>query len=145
MKQDNIQFIINPDEINKYFEDFEHKSPFNLYKCFKEISKEYKMNGKELYYFLSLEIKTAYENLKTNDYFYRSKIHYKIAIIKYRMKDDTSNHGKSKGWRIIALIDEINGLFYLLEMYKHSKGKDNLTNDEKNKIKLFCDEYAMNV
>lgn len=61
------------------------------------------------------------------------------------MKDRNNNSGKSKGWRIIALVDDENNIFYLLDLYSHSQGKDNLSYNEEKKIRLLCDEYAENV
>lgn len=96
----------------------------------------------EFYSKLTRELSVAIKNLKDNDFIYHNNVFYYIAVIKFRMKDDNSNFGKSKGWRVVAIIDNINGIFILLDFYKHSKGKDNLTENEKKIVKEMCDEYA---
>lgn len=146
MQQKIKSFIVDPDILDKIFIAFENKSPFNLKKSIKNIMNEYSINDvKEFYVYLSLELNVAYSNAKQSNYIYHNKKYFKIAIIKLRMKDRNNNSGKSKGWRIIALVDDENNIFYLLDLYSHSQGKDNLSYNEEKKIRLLCDEYAENV
>ena len=143
MQNNKVLFHVDPDTINEIFHDFLHKSPFNLKNSIKAMMKEYNYKEKELFYGqLVLELQASYRNVKQSNYIYHNGNYYKIAILKYRMQDLNSNSGKSSGWRVIALIDELNGIYYLLDLYKHSKGKDNLTNKELTDVKAFCDEYA---
>lgn len=108
--------------------------------------KEYNnLDYSDFYVRLALDLENAYKTIKKSNYLYRSKNNFNIVILKYRMKDVNSNKGKSAGWRIIALVDEINQIFYLLDLYKHSNGKENLRDDEFSKLKLLCDEYAKEV
>ena len=143
MQQSITHFIIDAEEIDNIFNSFTHKSPFNLKKSIKVIMKEYNYSDyNDFYAHLFLEIQTAYKDVKPKNYIYHNGKYYKIAILKYRMQDISSNSGKSKGWRIVALVDEENNLFFLLDLYKHSNGKDDLTPDENKKVRLLCDEYA---
>lgn len=41
--------------------------------------------------------------------------------------------------------DEINKVLYLLSIYKHSKGKNDLTPEENKKVRLLCDEYVNSI
>ena len=143
MQYNNLKFIIDADIIEKIFSTFNSKSPFNLKKSIKSMLKEYNnLDYSDFYVRLALDLEKAYKTIKNSNYLYRSKNNFNIVILKYRMKDVNSNKGKSAGWRIIALVDEINQIFYLLDLYKHSNGKENLSNDEISKLKLLCDEYA---
>lgn len=146
MQNHNVSFVIDPNKLDEYFSDFSHKSPFNLYKSIKSIKKE--LNIKEdskLFEYLVLELNSVYKDIRQKDYIYHNNKCYKIAIIKFRMQDDKNNRGKSSGWRVIALIDDVNSIFYLLDLYKHSKGKDNLTIIENRMLKEMCDEYANSI
>ena len=146
MQQKIINFIVEPDKLDNIFKDFLHKSPFNLKKSIRIMMKDYNfIDENNFYYNLTLELNSAYKEVKPKDYIYHNGKCYKIAILKFRMQDASSNSGKSKGWRVISLVDEKNDLFFLLNLYKHSQGKDDLTPIENRKIRLFCDEYADNV
>ena len=146
MQQSITNFIIDVEELDNIFSTFDHKSPFNLKRSIKEIMKEYNYSDyTDFYAHLALEIQTAYKDVRPKNYIYHNGKNYKIAVLKYRMQDISSNSGKSKGWRIVALIDEDNDVFFLLDLYKHSKGKDDLTPDENKKVRLLCDEYANSI
>lgn len=109
----------------------------------KEMMKEYNYKDQnDFYAHLVLELQNAYKEVNSKNYIYHNGKCFKIAIMKYRMQDISSNSGKRKGWRVVALIDEKNDLFFLLDLYKHSNGKDDLTPDENKKVRLLCDEYA---
>ena len=143
MQNAEIDFIVEPKIINEIFNDFKHKSPFNLEKIIKDYIKQYKIQDEtQFFVLLSQELKSAYKHISNRHYIYHSHSFYSVVIIKYRMSDFTQNKGKSSGFRVVALVDEINKLFYLLDLYKHSDGKDNLTPDEKTKLKELCDEYT---
>ena len=145
MQQNITVFIVNPDKIDEIFKDFIHKSPFSLKKSIKTMMKYYKLDDNDFYCQLSLELSSSYKDVKPKNYIYHNGKYFKIAILKYRMMDYQSNSGKSKGWRIVALVDELNNYFYLLDLYKHSQGKDDLTPDENKKVRQLCDEYADNI
>lgn len=146
MQYNNLKFIVDTDKIEEIFSTFNSKSPFNLKKSIKSMLKEYNnLDYSDFYVRLALYLENAYKTIKKSNYLYRSKNNFNIVILKYRMKDINSNKGKSAGWRIIALVDEINQIFYLLDLYKHSNGKENLRDDEFSKLKLLCDEYAKEV
>ncbi len=146
MQQNITDFIVNPDVLNEFFSGFVNKSPFNLKKSIKAMMKDYlSISELDFYIYLTMEIKSAYKEAKQKNYIYHNGKYYKIAIIKFRMIDENSNSGKSKGWRVIGLVDELNNLFFLLDLYKHSLGKDDLTPNENKKVRLFCDEYVNNV
>ena len=144
MQQSCLYFIVDPNKIEEIFSSFEHKNPFSLKSQYKEYRKYIGKNisDEEFINYLAIEIQVAYKNVKSGDYIYHNGNNYKVAILKFRANDIKSNKGKSGGWRVVALVDEINSFFYLLCLYKHSKGKDNLDNIEKQKVCQLCDEYV---
>ena len=97
---------------------------------------------KTFFIILASELNAVYKSIKTSDFIYHNKENYKIGILKCRMADDKHNKGKSYGWRVIALIDDINSIFILLSIYMHSKGKNDLTPIENKKVRELCDEYV---
>lgn len=146
MQQNITNFIIDPQDIEDIFDTFVHKNPFSLKKEYKNFKKEYAALDDVMFLgLLSLEIQAAYKNAKQSNYIYHNKNQHKIAIIKFRIRDVKSHSGKSNGWRAIALVDEINNIFYLLSLYKHSNGKDNLTSQEKREVRDLCDEYSESI
>ena len=142
MQNETYDYILKPEDIKKYLSDFKHKSPFNLRNSIKIMMKEYNILEDYFYTHLVNELSAAFKITKAKDYIYHNGKYYKIAIIKFRMQDEKANSGKSNWWRIVALIDGLNRIFYLLDLYKHSQGKDNLTAIEIKKLKELCDEYA---
>lgn len=137
-----INFIIDPKEIDNIFKDFKQGNPFTLKNNLKKVQKKYLFDDQELYSTLAQELQVAYKNIKRNDIIYESKKNIKIAILKFRMPGLDSKTSKRDGFRIVSLIDKENDMFYLLDIYSHSQGKDNLTDTEKNKVKKLCEEYA---
>lgn len=136
-------FVVDSDIIDEFFNAFNNKNPFTLKSEIKTFRKIYgKISDEEFNGLFANEISAAYKSVKPGDYIYHNSKRYRIAILKFRMKDGKSNAGKSAGWRIVSLVDEENDLFILLSIYKHSQGKDNLTDSEKNAVKALCDEYA---
>lgn len=133
-------FIVNPEDVKNVFNGFENGNPFSLKSSIKKIQKKY--NVEDFYIILGRELQVAYKNIKRNDIFYESKNNIKIAILKFRMAGLDSRTSKRDGYRIVSLIDRVNNIFYLLDIYSHSQGKDNLTDSEKNKVRKLCDEYA---
>lgn len=133
---------VEPQDIENIFNDFDCKNPFSFKKEYKEYRKNYsEKTDKEFEALLALELQSAYKNAKPSNYIYHNKKQHKISLIKLRIKDAKANSGKSGGWRVIALVDELNNIFYLLSLYKHSKGKDDLTPQENKKARELCDEY----
>ncbi|MDY4788925.1 MAG: hypothetical protein SO253_06470 [Bacilli bacterium] len=130
-----VSYIVIPKQIDEIFKNFKNKNPFNLKSRLKIIKKKYKnIDDDSFYEKLILEINTCCKNGKSI-VIYSSPINNKINIIKFRMKDSSIPFGKSYGWRLIALLDEVNDLFYLLDIYSHSEGKDNIDANEKKSIK----------
>ncbi len=146
-KFDDYSFLIDSELNTTYFAELEHKNPFHLNAELKTYIKSLKcqINIEDIKVELALEIQVTLKNTSKIIKLYEAKNNYKICIIKFRMADDKSNLGKSSGWRIIALMDDNNKIFYLLSIYKHSLGKDNITKDEKNKLKALCDDYSNNI
>lgn len=142
MQQTIIRFIIDPLQIEDIFKNFIHKNPFSLKSEYKFFRKYFQgISEEEIIGNLSLEIQSSIKGINPKNYFYYCKKQHKIAIVKFRIKDVKSNSGKSGGWRVVALVDYTNNLFYLLSLYKHSCGKDNLTSQEKIGVKNLCEEY----
>lgn len=146
MQQNVCSFIVSPDQIEEIFSEFTHRNPFSYKKEYKDYKKNFRsMSDNEFEGLLSNELQAAYKNAKPGDYIYHNDKKFKVAILKFRKKDDISNSGKSGGWRLIALVDEINKVLYLLSIYKHSKGKNDLTPEENKKVRLLCDEYVNSI
>lgn len=143
MANAEFSFLVKPKDVDEVFEDFQHKSPFNLESCIKNYRKKHKINDESQFFaMLSQEIESAYKHIKKSDYIYHNMVFYNVVIVKFRMGDKNENKGTSDGHRVVALVDEINKIFYLLYLYKHSEGKDDLTPSEKTELKQLCDEYA---
>ena len=144
MQQNVINFIVEPDDIDYVFSSFKHKNPFSLKSEYKEYRKYLgiKISDEEFAVLLASELQAAYKNVKQGDYIYHNNLKFRIAILKFRKDDAKSKRGKSAGWRVIALVDEINEYFYLLSIYSHGQGKLNLSDIEKTKVRELCDEYA---
>lgn len=135
--------VVRAEEVEDIFSEHNLVNPFNLKKSIKQMMKDYNIiNENELYHNLSLELRSAFCNISDKNSIYFSTINRKVGIMKIRMIDEASNSGKSKGYRIVGLFDGINNIFYLLEMYKHSKGKDDLTPKESKALRKLCDDYA---
>ena len=64
-----------------------------------------------------------------------------ISIVKFRIKDEKSNRGKSGGFRVVGLVDKANDLFVVLSIYRHSEGKDNISEEMKNYYRKVCAAY----
>lgn len=141
-----MNFVVDSRLIDKYFGALENKNPFNLEKALKEVRKKSRINSNDNFIgVLTERIQVAYKQVNQRNILYKSKTNQFIVILKFRMEDDSNNSGKSKGWRIISLVDNDNDFFYLLNIYSHSQGKDNLTNSEMKSLKLLCDEYAKEI
>lgn len=144
MQQNIVNFIVKPDDIDYVFSSFEHKNPFSLKNEYKDYRKHtgLKVSDDDFAVLLASELQVAYKNVKPGDYIYHNDKQFRIAILKFRTDDFKSKKGKSSGWRVIALVDELNNYFYLLSIYSHSQGKANLSDIEKRKVRELCDEYA---
>ncbi len=139
---ENYNYLIDVETIEEFISKFDNKSPFSLKKEFKEYKKVNNFkNDSECVNLLALEIDSALVMSDNSNIIYSCE-RYTIAIIKLRIKDESSNRGKSGGWRIIGLVDKIEKLFVLLSIYRHSSGKDDLSPYEKSQLRCFCDEYA---
>ncbi|MBD5390743.1 hypothetical protein HDR67_01915 [bacterium] len=146
MQQNITEFIIDPNDIEDIFKDLAHKNPFSTKTAYKDFRKEYgEFGDTDFKGLLTAELQAAYKKVKPGDYIYHCKKEFRIAIVKFRIKDAKANCGKSGGWRVVALADEVNGFFYLLALYKHSKGKDDLTQQEKKKVREMIEEYAKSI
>jgi hypothetical protein len=143
--QNNVtDFIIDSEMIDKFFENYNNKNPFHLKAELKELYKSSNIQSyKDFIAHLGDEIQAAYINSKKGDYIYHCNQNFRIAILKFRMKDISTNSGKSSGLRIVALIDEISNLCIVLSLYKHSKGNDNITKEEHERLKKLCNEYIL--
>lgn len=63
---------------------------------------------------------------------------------KIRVDDEKRNNGKSKGFRCIVLVDNINRYGFILHLYRHAHGEDeNISAKEKNKLRILVDEYII--
>lgn len=138
-----VAFFVNPNKIEEIFSEFNEKNPFSLRSEYKDYIKS--VNTKDVDICeanLADEIKTAYHVSTIHNVLYFSSISRSVFVLKLRIKDEAANSGKSNGWRVIGLVDIINGIFYLFSIYKHSFGKDNLSPNEVKAMRNICDEYA---
>lgn len=141
MEVNNI--IINPKVIDKLICEINEDLPFNLNKALKEIKKNYNIkNDLEFTLKLAEQIKCCLKLIKRSDYLYTANS-FKLGILKFRSDDASQNKGKSSGYRIIGLIDEINSIFILFYIYKHSEGIDNINKKDLQKLKEICDKYSL--
>ena len=139
--QVDLTYLVSLKDIDEFLNSFENHSPFSLkneYKnftkkcCFSSIQKAEENLAKEIK--VSIE-KYGYDTIYKID-------NSKVAIVKLRIRDESSNRGKSGGWRIIGLIDNFELLFILLSIYNHSSGKDDITPNEKKALREMCIEYS---
>ncbi len=66
----------------------------------------------------------------------------KANYAKIRVADVKHDYGKSSGYRCIVLVDCVHNCAFLLHIYKHGQGKDDeLTKEDKNKLRKLVDEY----
>ncbi len=64
-----------------------------------------------------------------------------VLCIKMRCKDHKIDKGKSSGYRVIILLDKQSSYAFILNIYKHKKRKDNLTEHEKQELKILANKY----
>ena len=133
-------YIIDPDEVNTFLSSFKNTNPFSLKREMKDYYKNGCKNTKECLKNLTNEIHYSLLNSTSSSYIYWIASN-SIGIVKLRIKDYSSNSGKSGGWRIIGLVDKIECIFILLSVYRNSDGKNDLTPIEKKMIKNLCNEY----
>lgn len=120
-------------------EEFADLSPYNIIKDCKELS--IKEND---YYQIANEIADELANgagRPANIDLYISK-NGKASFAKVKIIDIKTNKGKSSGYRCIVLNDRINRIGYLLHIYKHSQGIDNISDKEKNSLKKLTEDYV---
>ena len=64
-----------------------------------------------------------------------------INYSKIRTGDSERKKGRSNGYRAIVLIDHNRRSAFLLHIYRHGRGADNLTKKEKNAVEKTVEEY----
>ena len=120
-----FKIILDHDKVNEIFGDL---TPFNLKKEIKQLSNEekkfiIKYTADEL----CLPEKPPSRCILTRN--------NNLYIIKIRCPKLTNNKGKSYGYRIIILVDEIRCIGIILSILDKSKSSD-LSQYEKNKLKI---------
>ena len=73
---------------------------------------------------------------------YYSKISRLITYSKVRVEDKKRDRGKSGGYRCVVLVDNKNQIGYILHIYRHGHGEDNIHRKEEKVIGKIVDEYA---
>ena len=119
-------------------------NPFNLHKDYK-VYKLDSINVQKLAIDIATTIIKYIDITSSNSTFnilYTNSINsIVVCYAKIRIKDENTNKGKTYGYRCIVLIDKFYKRIFLLHLYKHSKGVDNLTINEKKVLQTIVDEY----
>ena len=119
-------------------ECFGSLSPYNLSKDTKEISEQE----------LESIAKNVTDELRYGPRFpgyvniYICKKDKDINYSKVRCGDKTRKKGKSGGYRCVVFVDNKLHIGYLLHIYRHSGGEDNISKKDKNKLEKLVEHYA---
>lgn len=76
---------------------------------------------------------------------YHSKKDSRIFFAKIRACDEGRQKGKSAGYRCIVLVDTIYRYAYLLHIYRHADGIDDLTKKQTNQLQKLTEEYCNSI
>ena len=128
------KIILDENIVNEIFGNL---TPFNLKNELKKVKKEYRIDRIYIEEFCADEIGLQYNPPR------RCRIIQKdnVEIIKFRMSDLKNNRGSSYGFRIILLKDNINRLAIVLSI-THKIDKKDLTQQEKNQLKVLLESYV---
>ena len=120
-------------------EQFKDLSPYNIIKECKDLSieeKDYDQIANEI----ADELANGSGRPANTDLYITSN--RKASFAKIKIVDINTNNGKSKGFRCIVLNDKENKIGYLLHIYKHAQGIDNISDKEKNCLRKLTEEYV---
>lgn len=129
----DFQVVYDHAIIDKNFGPY---SPFNLKKNLKDISES---EAIEMSKAIAAELKTG-PGRPTYQVLHTSPLNIKITYAKIRCRDRSRSAGKSKGWRCIVLIDNINSIGFVLHVFSH-RDKDNISQNEHNALRRVVEEY----
>ena len=115
------------------------RSPFNLKKDLKEISKESIQSISEE---IANELLKGINRPPTTVVRYLAKLK-NAAWVKIKTIDVKRDVGKSNGYRCVLLVDTFNKHAFLLHLYRHGHGEDeDIDRKSENKLKRLVDEYS---
>lgn len=124
-------------DVPKLYEIFKEDSPFNILKDVKDLEiteDELEILGKNIADELIIGPHSkTYVILHWDD-------KHLVNYSKIRCQIESSNKGKSSGYRCIVLVDNKEHIAYLLHIYTH-KEKDNISNKENNQLHKLVEEY----
>ena len=125
-------------DFNVIDENFGSLSPYNLSKDCKGVS------ATELADIANNIVDELKYGPRTPAYvhIYKSKKDKDVSYSKIRCADKTRNEGKSKGYRCVILVDNKLHVGYLLHLYKHSSGEDDISKKDKNTLKNLVESYV---
>lgn len=113
-------------------------SPFNLTKDTKDITDE-ELNDIAINIANELRMGTRGKTYIT---MYVCQQDNLINYSKIRCEDSTRKKGKSNGYRCIVLVDGKSHTGFILHIYRHGKGADNITHKEQNALKKLVEQYT---
>ena len=131
--------VVDPEVVDEVLNGL---SPFNLSNDIKNIKKEvHRFSLEDIAEEVANEIMCGPHG-KTYCIIYVCKQDHNINYSKIRTDDFERKKGKSNGYRVIVLIDHNSKYAFILHIYRHGTGPDNLSNKERNALEQVVEEYS---